>query len=221
MDMFVAHRAHLRAKSRATWNKYVGRAAWRDVVAWTVAVIGSVSTLLAVTLLTHYLGMIMFVEKTNTIDTYGQVQRSKATIQETPFDSQARGVITTFVISGFRVINSRVMMQDSAKDAQSLICDPRANAALVSNWSTSSPLGADGSWTTPQEEIEVKNITIVSKPHNLYDVEWSLQPVNTQAAQEIPTFWRADMSLTSDPSRSSDTNIDGLCINHLSFTQVR
>jgi hypothetical protein len=221
----AVHRSALRAKSKAAWNNKVGKDTWQLVAAWSVAGVCALAALLSISLLAHYQGTIAYASTTNTVDRYGQVVGKHVDLGRTSLDAEARGVVNSFVLNAFRVVNSKMMMQSNAAAAQSFICSDAkdARSELIGYWATHSPLGADASWTEPQAEVDAQVTSKVKRGEQNGEqewlVEWTTQTVGARNERSPFLLWQADMTLAQG-APSTDDNIGGLCITHLSISQV-
>jgi hypothetical protein len=212
----------LRKRSQSVWNNYVGSSRVREGLALGIALLCSITSVIAIAMASRYAGSIAYVTTTNTTDRYGQLLDKSASIKRTSLDSDARLVIRTLVLDTFRVRASKQQMQDNAAEAEGLACAPAARTPIIGYWASHSPLGPDGSWKPVIAEANVNITSILKRPTNGYEynVEFTLTYVDLASdTPSLPQLYQADIAV-EQRLNPSDLNLGGFCATHFDFTEV-
>jgi type IV secretory pathway TrbF-like protein len=218
--MIDATNRHLRERSASSWNTYVGAARIREIVAWTIALVATLTAFVAIALASHYAGTISWVTQINQVDRYGQLLDTKAAMRRAPMDTLAHALVDRFVLDAFEVADSHFLMQANTSIAQGLLCSPTARAQIITYWQQSSPLGIDGSWTKPTMETSVALTSFLARPKGEYLAQWTTQNIYPTGERTPTVLWQGDFVL--EPGGTvSDDNVAGLCISHLAFSEVK
>ena len=212
----------LRKRSQSVWNNYVGSSRVREAFAIGIALLCSISSVIAIAMAQRYAGAIAYVTTTNTTDRYGQLLDKSASIKRTSLDSDARLVIRTLVLDTFRVRASKQQMQDNAAEAESLTCAPAARTPIIGYWASHSPLGPDGSWKPVIAEVNVDITSILKRQTNGYEYNVEFTETYVDLASDtpsVPQLYQADIAVEQRLS-PSDMNLGGFCATHVDFTEV-
>jgi len=215
----------LRVRSKSVWDHYIGASRTREIVAWSIAGLATLTAFIAITTVSRYASSIVYVTTTNTVDRYGQVLARNAVLQRASEDTLAHNVIDAFFKDTFTVWNSIIAMQANAAEAQSLSGSTVVTALIRGYWSQNSPLGPNGSWKAPVAEQVVKITSVVARGSTQNGIEYTVEFTLTRVLIDggyptQPQLYTSDIIL-APKGESTGSNPGGLLVTHLSYSEVK
>lgn len=223
------HRKLTKERSRGAWSDYVGRSRMRELFAYGIAVISTLTAAGAVALAYRTASSVVVQSDVRTVDHFGQVIGESGAVYRIPAGLQTHAFLSKFITDVFTVYASGPALQRDYAEAQAAADGQSGVGGILRQfWSGYSPLRGDLSWDRSREQERTVAITSIldrgrwtnGPGAEEYEVEWSIASVSGDGHLGQPTFYRGDLAVASGATRT-DANPWGLLVTHFSWDVMR